>query len=148
MTVELVEPVGGTVQVAVPHAGPGTHTLVVAIEVGNRPLADDDQLLDRLCARFRAEAARAIAEYRHQDELEEFLHRCRFSLADLRAYDLRPAVNDARQELMYRLHMAGWSYPRIGRLLHRDHSTIIHGVRSWVGRSAMDRARQQWQVSA
>ena len=26
------------------------------------------------------------------------------------------------------LRMRGWSYPEIGRLLNRDHSTIIYGV--------------------
>lgn len=34
-----------------------------------------------------------------------------------------------RQALMFALHEAGYSYPRIGRLLGRDHSTIIFGVK-------------------
>lgn len=37
---------------------------------------------------------------------------------------------------------------KIGRLLHRDHSTVHHGVRSWESRMVVDRTRQQWQEGA
>lgn len=131
-----------------PHAGDGTHTLTFAVEVDNRTLTDDDRLVNRLCDRFRAEVAQVIAAHRHQDELQAFLERCRFSLDDLRAKDNRQAVSAARQELMWHLRMAGWSYPKIGRLLHRDHSTIYAGVQRWEGRSAVERARERWQGAA
>lgn len=35
-----------------------------------------------------------------------------------------PEVVDARREVALRLREQGWSYPRIGRALRRDHSTI------------------------
>ncbi len=36
----------------------------------------------------------------------------------------------ARHELWYRLRCTGhWSYPRIAELVHRDDSTVMHGVR-------------------
>ena len=34
----------------------------------------------------------------------------------------------ARQEAMHLLARQGWSTPRIGRLLGRDHSTVLHGI--------------------
>jgi hypothetical protein len=35
-----------------------------------------------------------------------------------------------RQKAMYRMHRElGWSLPRIGRMLNRDHTTVLHGVR-------------------
>ena len=35
-----------------------------------------------------------------------------------------PELVDARREVALRLREQGWSYPRIGRALRRDHSTI------------------------
>ena len=35
-----------------------------------------------------------------------------------------PELVDARREVALRLRKQGWSYPRIGRALRRDHSTI------------------------
>lgn len=35
-----------------------------------------------------------------------------------------------RQELMWRLHRLGYSTLEIGRLLKRDHSTVVHGIRA------------------
>lgn len=34
----------------------------------------------------------------------------------------------ARHEAYYHFRRKGWSYPEIGRLFGRDHSTIIYGV--------------------
>ena len=35
-----------------------------------------------------------------------------------------------RQEAMRRAHEAGFSYPQIGHVLNRDHTTVIHGARA------------------
>lgn len=35
----------------------------------------------------------------------------------------------ARYALFLALRRRGWSYPRIGKLLKRDHSSVIHGVK-------------------
>lgn len=37
-------------------------------------------------------------------------------------------VADARHVLAYALRERGWSYPRIGAALGRDHTTIMHAV--------------------
>jgi chromosomal replication initiation ATPase DnaA len=36
-----------------------------------------------------------------------------------------PALVDARREIAGELREAGWSYPQIGALLRRDHTTVI-----------------------
>ena len=36
---------------------------------------------------------------------------------------------EARFCIMRELRDKGWSTPRIGRLLNRDHSTVVHGLR-------------------
>lgn len=42
-------------------------------------------------------------------------------------------VHMARLELYYRVkQLPKWSYPRIGKLFRRDHSTIVHGVKRWM----------------
>lgn len=38
-------------------------------------------------------------------------------------------VCEARWAVMRELRAAGKSTPRIGRLLNRDHSTVVHGLR-------------------
>lgn len=136
------------VRVTIPHAGQGTHSLVFAVEVDDSSLAFDDGLVNLLCERFRAEAQRVIDYHRNGQQLELFLHDCRFSLADLRAYDRRAGVSAARNELMWRLRQAGWSFPRIGRLLHRDHSTVMHGCRVYEADQTLTQMREQWQVAS
>ena len=46
----------------------------------------------------------------------------------------------ARHELMYLLYMIkGWSMPRIGAYLDRDHTSILHGIRCHVERSGAEK---------
>lgn len=40
-----------------------------------------------------------------------------------------PELCEARRAIMRELRARGWSTPRIGRLLNRDHSTVVHGLR-------------------
>lgn len=37
-------------------------------------------------------------------------------------------ITRARYALFLALRQRGWSYPRIGRLFKRDHSTVIYGI--------------------
>lgn len=136
------------VRVTIPHAGRGTHSFVFAVEIDDASLQLDDGLLDLLCDRFRDEARRVVDQHRNGEQLETFLQGCRFSLADLQAPDRRAAVSAARHELMWRLRQAGWSYPKIGRLLHRDHSTVMYGVREHEADQALARTREQWAGAA
>ena len=39
-------------------------------------------------------------------------------------------INRARQEAYYELRAIGLSLPRIGQILHRDHTTIMSGIRA------------------
>lgn len=48
---------------------------------------------------------------------------------ELRRDDRRQEIVDARARVATSLRMSGLSYIRIGRLLHRDHSTVINLVR-------------------
>lgn len=46
----------------------------------------------------------------------------------------------ARQALYLALRKRGWSYPRIGRFLDRDHSTVIYGAKQALYRMDRDPA--------
>lgn len=39
---------------------------------------------------------------------------------------------EARQEAFYALHKRGLSYSEIGRIMNRDHSTVMYGVRKYL----------------
>ncbi len=41
----------------------------------------------------------------------------------------------ARSAIAIVLLERGWSYPRIGRALNRDHTTIVHAVQVWPARA-------------
>lgn len=44
----------------------------------------------------------------------------------------------ARHEAMYQLRRLGLSYPRIGQLLGRHHTSVMHGVRKHVERNGLE----------
>lgn len=49
--------------------------------------------------------------------------------------DRRPRYTRARQEAMYLLRQAGYSYPQVGRFVGgRDHTTALHGERQHAAR--------------
>ena len=119
-----------TATVNVPHAGEGTQTLVVAVEIDDRMLGRPDlhqQLLDRIAPLV----ADAIAP--HTDDRATVHAACEG--LDLPPERIMSARRDretahARQELCRRLHDDhGWSLSRIGRFLDKDHTTVLHGVR-------------------
>lgn len=43
----------------------------------------------------------------------------------------RKAPSRARQDCWARLRREGLSYPQIGRMFGRDHSTVVYGVQRW-----------------
>ena len=47
---------------------------------------------------------------------------------DLRGRDDRFMLADARGEAMLRMYEAGNSYPKIGRFMERDHSSVFRAV--------------------
>lgn len=62
---------------------------------------------------------------------EDVARKHRTTFLELRSHRRHRAVNLARQEAMWRCrHETTASLPMIGRVLgHRDHTTILHGVR-------------------
>lgn len=48
----------------------------------------------------------------------------------IRGTSRKREVAHARQRVMFLLRQRGWSYPRIGWQLNRDHTTVQHGVRA------------------
>jgi hypothetical protein len=111
-----------------PETVDGAHTLVWTVQIDRGDLHDNDLLLDELCDRFRTEVAGLLSRQHASRELDQFLAACRFSLADLRALDSRAGVTAARNELAWQLRRAGWPLKKIGRLLHRHHSTIVAAI--------------------
>jgi chromosomal replication initiation ATPase DnaA len=47
----------------------------------------------------------------------------------------RATVSRARQAVMADLRARGWSSVKIGRLLHRHHTTVLHGIAAHEARS-------------
>lgn len=123
----------GDVTVTVPDAGPGTHTLLVAIEVEDHDLARAD-LLDDVLERVRAVTEPVLAGRRDQavDHLvRDVLDQHQVDLDQLRAKSRQVRIVRARRHLAWVLREAGWSFPRIGKFLDRDHSTVMHAVRQY-----------------
>lgn len=52
-----------------------------------------------------------------------------------RMRDIKP-VSDARQDVYLALRELGWSLPRIGKAMGRDHTTVIHGIAMAIARRA------------
>ena len=52
------------------------------------------------------------------------------TLDDIRYLCRDPLYVHARQHLYAALREAGYSYPRIGKFLCRDHKTVMHGIRA------------------
>lgn len=50
------------------------------------------------------------------------------SVDELLGTDRCAAITRARQEAYLRLRELGWTLPRIGRRMKRDHTTIMHGI--------------------
>lgn len=56
----------------------------------------------------------------------------KISKVDMRGSARTQHIAAARQCLMYwARRLLGMSYPRIGQMMNRDHTTVIHGVRKW-----------------
>ena len=85
---------------------------------GEGPVTRPAQVLAKLRERGYVPLARAIAEH-HGVTLTEMLGTAK-----------TPAPRMARQRMWYALRIFGWSYPRIGKLFGRAHTTILDGVRA------------------
>lgn len=116
--------------VTVPHAGEGTHTLVVAIEVDDLELARTD-LIDDVLEQVRGLTEPLLTERRDQalhGLVEHVLELHQVDLEAIRAKTRDVDAVRARRHLCAELRRAGWSFPQIGRFVQRDHSTVMHAI--------------------
>jgi chromosomal replication initiation ATPase DnaA len=62
---------------------------------------------------------------------QDIADRCGFSVNTLLGRGRTASVMRGRRELYSALRDRGLSYPEIGWLLGRDHTTVLYGVRAW-----------------
>lgn len=62
----------------------------------------------------------AAVAYEHAVEVGEIMGSCR-----------QKPLARARFDAWHRLRREGLSYPQIGRMFGRDHSTVVYGVQRW-----------------
>ena len=96
------------------------------------------QLRDVLCPHDQARLDNAIVASREENALREMrdmraiiesvAHIYRVTVKEILSKDRREHIVSARQLVAYVMRELGdgFSYPEIGRFLHRDHSTVIH----------------------
>jgi chromosomal replication initiation ATPase DnaA len=56
---------------------------------------------------------------------------------DVFGHSRRAPIARARQEVMYRARLMGKSLTEIGKLLRRDHTTIMHGIAAHMKREGI-----------
>lgn len=61
--------------------------------------------------------------------LRETAKRHGMSVDAIKGHSREPRFVKARHEVMVALRDEGFSLPRIGRILNRDHTTVMHGLR-------------------
>lgn len=78
--------------------------------------------------------------------LEYIAQEYQVSVADLRGPRRTQNVAWPRQEVMTLLYLGGYSFPKAGRLMGRDHSTVIHAFKA-VKKRNPSRFKQLKQIS-
>ena len=79
----------------------------------------------------RRRALAAIMEIRPEghEVLREVAEACAVPVEEITGRGVDPRLVAARAQVAEQLRARGWSYPRIGRLLGRDHSTVMSYMR-------------------
>lgn len=113
--------------IRVPHGGQGTHTVVAAVEVDDGLL--DDPEADRVIVeRLRELVLSELADRRARLVVERACRTHGITVEDLRSPSRSPRLVEIRHEIMAELRDAGWTLGKIGWLVGRDHTTVLHGV--------------------
>jgi hypothetical protein len=74
-----------------------------------------------------------------REALQAVSTRTSVPIADILGRNRRPPIAAARHEAVWRVRQAtGWSLPRLGRFFKRDHTTVLHSLRTMEKRSAGD----------
>lgn len=135
----------------VPHAGEGTHTLVIAVEISDTLLtsrARDHELQEHV----RQLVADALAEHRAGPTPMHMATICVGVVSrqydrwpdELTSRSHNPEVVRARMEAMWLAYRrAGLSYSEAGRLFDRDHTTVLSAVRR-IDEKLQDDPRLGW----
>lgn len=72
-----------------------------------------------------------------RDIMEEECRRYGVTFAMIRSQRRDKRVVFIRHKIMYRMYAeTGLSMPQIGRLMHRDHTAVLHGIRRHMARMA------------
>lgn len=89
----------------------------------------------------RGEKGVHIKNARIREVIEEVAQRHDIPVGLIYAQDRRKAISTVRHEAYYLVHRDfGLSYPEVGRIFDRDHTTILHGVRKHEKRMAEGKA--------
>ena len=73
-------------------------------------------------------AAMRTTDRRARDVLREVSRATGIKITDLTGYSRRRSIVWPRQVAYLALHRAGYSLSDIGRIMHRDHTTVMHGI--------------------
>lgn len=95
----------------------------------------------------RVREVRGNAVYSSHDICRDVAQRHRMTIEELRSPRRARKYVEARQEAAYLLcRLTSLSYPAIGRILDRDHTSIIHSVRKYIERHGLPSIddRQGW----
>jgi chromosomal replication initiation ATPase DnaA len=79
---------------------------------------------------------------RMRDIIAEVSQTSGVSIADLRGPDRHRRIAWPRQAAMLLMHEAGHTLPQIAEYLHRDHTTILHGIKRARARAEAEEARE------
>lgn len=85
----------------------------------------------------RAEVKRLGRMFPLRRRLEEIAAEHRLTGADVLGRRKTPRVADARAHVIFELRRHGPSLTQLGRLLNRDHSTVLYALRRWPARAAV-----------
>ena len=143
-----------TVDVTVPHAGEGTHTIVVALEVNDTFVADHARHHE-IYARVWELTVEALAKGTGTAGPSRTQLATVAIGAVARQHGLLPEeltgrsqsrrIIPARQDAMWIVHRrAGLPLTAAGALFGRDHTTVLHGVRRVDDRAAEDGQLAAW----
>lgn len=68
--------------------------------------------------------------------LRGIAHESGYSLKFLRGHHRSPSIVKVRWECYAKAYSLGYSLPEIGRFFNRDHTTVLHGIRRYMGMPA------------
>lgn len=80
-----------------------------------------------------AKGQRNAATSKAQSAIAEAARRYGVSEADVMASGKRKGATQARQWVYTRLWHSGMSLPQVARVMGRDHTTVLHGIKKTVG---------------